>query len=81
MSGERRETLLERLLNPDGVLSRTDVAGLGHPRRAVDAIFRAATTKGGVIVLPGYSRPMIRVATYRAVLEDATYRGDRVVPS
>lgn len=76
-----REPLLDRLRNPDAVLSRTDVRELGFAERAVDAIFRAATKTGGVIVLPGYSRPMIRVETYLAVLAQATYGPDRVVPS
>ncbi len=64
----------ERLANPDAVLSRTDLSALGLPRRAVDAVFRALP----VIVLPGYSRPMVRVADYIAYLEKHTYRGDRV---
>lgn len=63
------------------MLTRTDLRELGYERRAVDAIFKAATVRGGVVVLPGYTRPMIRVETYQAVIEDATYRGDRVMPS
>jgi hypothetical protein len=71
-----RPTAAVRLENPDAVLSRTDLAGLGYERRAVDAIFRACP----VVALPGYSRPLIRVADYRAVIERSTYRGDRVRP-
>jgi hypothetical protein len=44
--------------------------------RPVDAVFRACP----VISLPGYSRPMIRVADYRDLIEQSTYRGDRVRP-
>jgi hypothetical protein len=76
-----RDSLLERLELPDALLSRTDLAALGLPRRAVDAVFRAATRKDGVIVLDGYSRPLIRVETYRAVMAESTYGNDRVWPT
>jgi hypothetical protein len=66
----------ERLERPDGFLSRTDLAKLGLPRRAVDAVFRGCD----VVVLPGYSRPLIKVPDYLAFLEANTYRGDRVRP-
>lgn len=69
-------TPAERLANPDAVLSRTDLGELGLPRRAVDVVFRALP----VIVLPGYSRPMVRVADYQAYIAEHTYRGDRVRP-
>ena len=61
----------ERLGNPDAVLSRTDLRELGYERRAVDAIFRGCS----VVVLPGYSRPLIRVADYHVFLEQCTYDG------
>jgi hypothetical protein len=66
----------ERLGNPTAVLSRTDLAELGYERRAVDAIFRNCP----VVVLPGYSRPLIQVADFDAFLAEHTYRGDRVRP-
>jgi hypothetical protein len=44
---------------------------LGYERRAIDAIFRAC----GVVVLPGYSRPHIRVADYLALISASTYDG------
>jgi len=66
----------ERLERLDAFLSRTDLRELGLERRAVDAIFRASP----VVVLPGYSRPLIRVVDYRALIEASTYRGDRVRP-
>lgn len=69
--------LVERLTMPDAVLSRVDLRALGHGRRAVDAIFRACP----VVVLPGYSRPLIRVADYLHVVETNTYCGDRVRPA
>jgi hypothetical protein len=67
----------DRLERDDAFLSRTDLAQLGLPRRAVDAIFRALP----VVSLPGYSRPLVRVADYRAYIEENTYRGERVRPT
>jgi hypothetical protein len=63
-----------RLRNPDALLSRTDLRELGLERRAVDAVFRALP----VVVLPGYSRPLVRVSAYLELLERSTYDGDRV---
>jgi len=64
----------ERLGNPDALLSRSDLRELGLERRAVDSVFRALD----VVVLPGYSRPLIRVGDYLELGERSTYRGDRV---
>ena len=50
------------------------IVELGLERRAVDAVFRALP----VIVLPGYRRPLVRVADYLGLLERSTYDGDRV---
>jgi putative flavoprotein involved in K+ transport len=52
--------LSERLRCPEAVLSRTDLTDLGYTRRAVDDIFRHCP----VIVLPDFSRPLIKVADY-----------------
>jgi hypothetical protein len=46
-------------------------SALGYERRAVDAIFRGCP----VVVLPGYSRPLIRVSDYTSFLERCTYDG------
>ena len=56
---------------PSALLSRTHLRELGYERRAVDAIFRSCP----VVALPGYSRPLIRVADYTAFLERCTYDG------
>lgn len=69
-------TLSERLRDPEAFLSRTDLRDLGLERRAVDAIFRTCP----IVVLPGYTRPMIRVRAFLELIESATYRGDRVRP-
>jgi hypothetical protein len=53
------------------VLSRTDLRDLGYERRAIDAIFRACE----VVVLPGHSRPLIKVADYLELVEQSTYDG------
>ena len=66
-----RPTAPELLEMPSALLSRTNLRELGYERRAVDAIFRACP----VVVLPGYSRPLIRVADYTAFLEQCTYDG------
>jgi hypothetical protein len=68
--------LAERVSNPDSFLSRSDLATLGLPRRAVDAVFRACP----VVSFPGYSRPLIRASDFNAYIEANTYRGDRVRP-
>ena len=71
------ERLVERLTRADAFLSRSDLRELGLERRAVDAVFRSCP----VVVLPGYSRPLVRVEDYRALIEASTYSGDRVRPS
>jgi hypothetical protein len=62
---------------PDALLTRTHLRELGLERRAVDAVFRALA----VVALPGYSRPMIRVRDYLDLIENYTFRDDRVRPS
>jgi hypothetical protein len=66
----------DRLANPDAFLSRADLRELGLERRAIDAIFRSCP----VVALPGYSRPLIRVSDYLALISQHTYAGDRVRP-
>jgi hypothetical protein len=63
-----------RLADPNAVLTRGDLRELGYERRAVDAIFRGCP----VVSLPGYSRPLIRVADYLAFVQTNTYDGSRV---
>jgi hypothetical protein len=75
------DELRARLELPDAVLTRMDLAALGYGRRAVDAIFRECRRREGVLVLPGYTRPMVRVGVYRDVVSDHTYGGDRVRPT
>jgi len=67
----------DRLGRPDAFLSRTDLRELGLERRAVDAIFRQLPN----VLLPGYSRPLVRVDDYLELIKASTYRGaERVQP-
>lgn len=69
-----RPTAAELLATSGALLSRKDLRELGLERRAVDAVFRALP----VVVLPGYSRPLIRADDYRRLLDEHTYADDRV---
>jgi hypothetical protein len=66
-----RPSAVELLERPGALLTRTHLRELGLERRAADAIFRACP----VVVLPGYSRPMIRVEDYLELLAERTYDG------
>jgi hypothetical protein len=59
---------------PGALLTRSDLRGLGLERRAIDAVFRALP----VVALPGYSRPLIRAEQHLELVEEHTYRDDRV---
>jgi len=61
---------------PGALLTRTHLRELGLERRAIDAVFR----KLPVVTLPGYSRPMIHVEQYLELIDEHTYRDDRVRP-
>jgi hypothetical protein len=64
----------ELLANPDALLTRTHLRELGLERRAVDAVFRALP----IVVLPGYSRPLVRVRDYLELVERCSYDEGRV---
>jgi hypothetical protein len=64
----------DRLGNGDAFLSRSDLRELGFERRAIDAVFRACP----IVAIPGYSRPLIRVADYQDFIAAHTYSGNRV---
>jgi hypothetical protein len=71
---DARSSAADLLGTPGALLTRTHLRELGLERRAVDAVFRALP----VVALPGYSRPMIRADQYLELVEQCTYRGDRV---
>jgi len=74
--GVTRPAAAELLETHGALLTRSDLRELGLERRAVDAVFRALP----VVALPGYSRPMIRAEQYAELVEQHTYRDDRVRP-
>ena len=60
---------------PEALLSRTDLAQLRcRGAGSIDAMFRELD----VVVLPGFSRPFVRVADYLGLVERSTFRDDRV---
>lgn len=69
-----RPPAAELIATPGALLSRSDLRALGLERRAADAVFRAVP----VVVLPGYSRPLVKAEDYLALIEQSTYNGDRV---
>ena len=71
-----RPSPAELLETPGALLTRSHLRGLGLERRAIDAVFRALP----VVALPGYSRPLIRAELYLELVEQHTYRDDRVRP-
>jgi hypothetical protein len=66
-----RPTAAELIANPEALLNRSHLRELGLERRAVDAVFRACP----IVALPGYSRPVIRVRDYLALLANSTHDG------
>jgi hypothetical protein len=66
-----RPTAAELLASPHALLTRSHLRELGLERRAVDAAFRTCP----VVALPGYSRPLIRVADYLELVSRSTYDG------
>lgn len=72
----RKPSASELLATPGSLLTRTHLRELGLERRAVDAVFRALP----VVVLPGYSRPMVRAEDYLSLIERSSYDDDRVRP-
>jgi hypothetical protein len=75
----QRPTAADLLRTPGALLTRGDLRDLGLERRAIDAVFRECP----VIQLPNYSRPLVRVEAFLALLQGSTYCdrcGDRVRP-
>jgi hypothetical protein len=74
--GSSTPRAVELLQQGHGFFSRSHLRELGLERRAIDAIFRRLD----VVAFPGYSRPLVRVEDYLRLLEESTYRDDRVRP-
>jgi hypothetical protein len=66
-----RPAAAELLAIPEALLTRTHLRELGLERRAVDAVFRSCP----IVAFPGYSRPVIRVRDYLALLAESTFDG------
>ena len=64
-----RPTAADLLTNPEALFNRSHLRELGLERRAVDAVFRACPA----VVLPGYSRPLVRVRDYVTLIETSTF--------
>ena len=77
VGGTVRPSAAQLLATPGALLTRSHLRELGLERRAIDAVFRRLP----VVALPGYSRPMIRATGYLELVEQHTYRDDRVRPS
>jgi hypothetical protein len=75
-STPHRPSTAELLETPGALLTRSHLRELGLERRAIDAVFRTLA----VVFLPGYSRPMVRVEEFLELVEQCTYRDDRVRP-
>jgi hypothetical protein len=73
----RRPSPAKLLSTPGALLTRSHLRELGLERRAIDAVFRRLP----VVALPGYSRSLIRAEHYLSLVEEHTYRDDRVRPS
>jgi hypothetical protein len=73
----RRPSPDKLLSTPGALLTRSHLRELGLERRAIDAVFRRLP----VVALPGYSRPLIRAEHYLALVDEHTYRDERVRPS
>jgi hypothetical protein len=72
-----KPTAQELLERPAGVLlSRSHLRELGLERRAIDAVFRALP----LVLLDGYSRPLIRAEDYLELVRERTFGNDEVHP-
>jgi hypothetical protein len=73
-----RPTACELLATPEALLSTSHLVELGLSRRAIDSVLRECPT----VHLPGYGRPLMRVADYLAFVDANTYDGvSRVRPT
>lgn len=73
----RKPSAVELLHQGRGLLTRSHLRELGLERRAIDAVYRALD----VVILPGYSRPLIRVEDYIELIADCTTATIAYLPS
>lgn len=72
----RAPTTTELVGAPGALLNRSHLRDLGLERRAIDAVFRSLP----IVLLPGYSRPMVRSEDYLRLLAESTYCDDKHAP-
>ena len=74
---ERRPSARELFEQGTGLMTRSHLRDLGLPRAAIDAVFRRLD----VVVIDGYTRPMVKVEDFVELLAESSYGRDRVRPS
>ena len=72
-----RPSPVELLERPGALLTTTDLAALGLPRKAIEAVLRSVEP----VYLPGYRRPLVRREDYLELVERSQHRGDQVRPA
>jgi hypothetical protein len=72
-----RPTPGELLERPGALLTTSDLAALGLPRKAIESVLRQVP----VVYLDGYRRPLVRREDYLELVERSLDRGDRVRPA
>jgi hypothetical protein len=70
----KRPTAAELVQTPGALLTTSDLAALGLPRKAIESVLRQVP----VVYLDGYRRPLIRAEDYLELVERSLDRGDRV---
>jgi hypothetical protein len=72
-----KPTAAEPLERPGSLLTTSDLAELGLPRRAIESVLRSCP----VVYLPGYRRPLVRVEDYNELVERSVDTGNQVRPA
>jgi hypothetical protein len=67
-----RPTAAELVQTPGALLTTSDLAALGLPRKAIESVLRQVP----VVYLDGYRRPLVRVEDYRELVERSVDRVD-----
>jgi hypothetical protein len=68
-----RPSAAELLERPGALLTSSHLTELGLSRKAIDAVWRAVP----VVMLPGYTRPMVRAEDYLELVARSLYDENR----